>query len=158
MLGASVQPHFDRWRLVRFGLASTVSAAAYLIVVGVATAVIPNPWFERMTDVTAANVVFWIVPALLTGALLGSYVVPLAATTCAVGERTLFAGLLSVLSVGCPLCNKVVVLLIGAAGALTYFEPIQPILGLLSVAMLGYALWRRVGEPRPRSRKRAPVH
>jgi hypothetical protein len=95
-------------------------------------------------------VVFWIVPALLSGALLGSYVVPLAATTCEVGERTLFAGLLSFLAVGCPLCNKVVVLLIGAAGALTSFEPIRPVPGLVSVAMLGYALWRRFGEPRSR--------
>src|SRR5262249_10240020 len=114
--------HFDRWRLVRFGLASAVSAVAYLIVIGVPTAVIPNPWFERMTDVTASNVVFWIVPALLTGALLGSYVVPLAATTCEVGGRTVFAALPRFLPVGCRLCNKVVVLFIGAAGRAHVFR------------------------------------
>ena len=37
------------------------------------------------------------------------------------------AQLLAFLAVGCPLCNKVVVLLLGASGALTYFEPIQPL-------------------------------
>jgi len=37
----------------------------------------------------------------------------------------------------CPLCNKLSSYSLGAAGALTYFNPIQPVPGLLSVAILG---------------------
>jgi hypothetical protein len=48
--------------------------------------------------------------------------------------------LLSVLAIGCPVCNKLVVLALGVGGALTYFAPVQPILGFLSVGLLAYAL------------------
>jgi hypothetical protein len=138
-------------RLVTFGGVSVVIAAAYVVVIGIVTAVIPNPLFDRMTPVTVSNVVFWIVPALLFGPLLASYVVPVVPAGCQVGERTFAGGLLSFLAVGCPLCNKVVVLLLGTSGALAYFEPIQPLLGLASVALLGYAIWQRFRRPIRRS-------
>jgi hypothetical protein len=49
-------------------------------------------------------------------------------------------GLLSVFAIGCPICNKLVVLALGASGAFAYFALIQPILGQLSVGLLLYAL------------------
>src|SRR5690242_2935227 len=113
-------------RRVRFFGVSVAAAGVYLVVVGVITAVIPNPLFERMTPVTVSNLVFWILPALLFGPLVVSYVMPPpAAEVCDVTNRTVAGGVLSFLAVGCPLCNKVVVLLLGASGALTYFEPAQ---------------------------------
>ncbi len=48
--------------------------------------------------------------------------------------------MLSVLAIGCPVCNKLVVLALGAGGALTHFAPVQPILGFLSLGLLAYAL------------------
>jgi hypothetical protein len=135
----------DRQRVPSFVALSIGAAAAYLLVVGVVTAVIPTPLFVRMTPVTPANLVFWIVPALLVGPLVASSLVPITPRTCDVGNRTVAGGLLSFLAVGCPLCNKLVVLALGASGALTYFEPVQPLLGLLSVGLLGYAVWRRLG-------------
>jgi hypothetical protein len=48
-------------------------------------------------------------------------------------SRRAFAGtLLSFFSVGCPVCNKVVVLLLGVGGAMTLFNPLRPFLGLAS--------------------------
>jgi hypothetical protein len=133
-----------RWSVMRFAGVSVVATGAYLLVVGLVTAVIANPLFERITPVTISNSIFLIIPALLFGPLVGSYVVPLPTTTCDVSRRTFVGALLSFLAVGCPLCNKLVVLLLGAAGVLTYFEPIQPVLGVVSVALLGYALWVRL--------------
>ena len=49
-----------------------------------------------------------------------------------------------VFAVGCPVCNKLVALALGAGGALTYFGPTQPVLGLLSVGLLLYALRERL--------------
>jgi hypothetical protein len=46
--------------------------------------------------------------------------------------------------VGCPVCNKLVVLLLGAGGALSYFAPLQPVLGMVSLALLAYALCTRL--------------
>ena len=134
----------ERRRLFGFGAVSLVLAGGYLLVVGLATAIIANPWFERMTPVTVWNLVFWIGPGLLVGLLGGSYVVPLTGQVCAVGERTAFGGVLSFLAAGCPLCNKAVVLVLGTSGALAYFEPLQPVLGLASVALLSYGVWLRL--------------
>jgi hypothetical protein len=137
----------DQQRLPRFATLSIGAAVAYLLVVGVVTAVIPTPLFVRMTPVTFSNLVFWVLPALLFGPLLASTLVPMKSRTCDVTNRTVAGGVLSFLAVGCPMCNKLVVLALGASGALTYFEPIQPLLGLVSVGLLGYALWLRLGPP-----------
>ena len=44
--------------------------------------------------------------------------------------------MLSTFAIGCPICNKLVVALVGASGALNYWAPLQPLLGLASVAFL----------------------
>jgi hypothetical protein len=65
------------------------------------------------------------------------------------GERsgTVATGgsLLSLFAIGCPACNKLVVLAIGATGALRWFAPVQPVLAIASLAMLAAALWTRLG-------------
>jgi hypothetical protein len=134
-------------QLAAFVAVSLGATSVYLLVVGLVTAVIPNPLFERMTPVTAANLIFWLAPALLFGPLIASYFVAIVPAACDVGNRTMAGGLLSFLAVGCPLCNKVVVLLLGASGAMTYFEPIQPLLGLGAMALLAYAVWLRFTIP-----------
>src|SRR5215216_4077315 len=108
-------------RFAAFAVVSLATASVYLLAIGVVTAVIPNPLFERMTAVTASNLIFWVVPALLFGPLVASYMVPMVPTACDVGSRTMAGGVLSFLAVGCPVCNKLVVLLLGATGAITYF-------------------------------------
>ncbi len=40
------------------------------------------------------------------------------------------------LAIGCPLCNKLALLLLGASGALSSWAPIQPILGAVSLGLL----------------------
>lgn len=149
--------HSQALRIARYAAVSFLAAAAYLVAIGVPTAVIPNPVFVRMTPVTTSNVLFWLLPALLFGPLVATYFVPLVTTTCQPERRTIAGGLLSFLAVGCPICNKLVVLLLGVSGALAYFEPIQPLLGAGSVGLLAYALWLRLGRPRRRQRRAASV-
>ena len=52
--------------------------------------------------------------------------------------------MLTFFAVGCPVCNKLVLLALGASGAMTYFEPVQPVLSLLAVVLLAWALARRL--------------
>ena len=105
------------------------------------TAIIANPMFRRMTPPTIWSWVFWIVPAVFFGPLVASYVVKGPWRRCSLLEgKTLAGGFLSVLAVGCPICNKVVVALLGISGALSYFAPIQPVLGTMSVALLAYGV------------------
>ncbi|KAF5999195.1 hypothetical protein [Streptomyces sp. WAC00263] len=58
--------------------------------------------------------------------------------------RAIAAGVLSAFAVGCPICNKLVVLAIGVSGALSYWAPAQPVLAVASVALLTHALVRRL--------------
>ncbi|ALV33131.1 hypothetical protein [Streptomyces sp. CdTB01] len=58
--------------------------------------------------------------------------------------RALLGGLGSAFAVGCPICNKLVVLAIGVSGALSYWAPVQPVLAVASLGLLGYALVRRL--------------
>ena len=53
-------------------------------------------------------------------------------------------GLLSFFAVGCPVCNKIVLLAVGTVGARRWFEPIQPYLAVLSIVLLVVALRARL--------------
>ena len=44
----------------------------------------------------------------------------------------------------CPVCNKLFLLALGPALLMQYFEPIRLYVGLAGVALLAFALWRRV--------------
>ena len=49
-------------------------------------------------------------------------------------------GVFGFLTFGCSICNKILIFFLGVAGVLTYFEPIRPMLGILSIGLLGFAV------------------
>jgi hypothetical protein len=52
-------------------------------------------------------------------------------------------GLATFFAIGCPVCNKIVLLALGTSGALNLFAPIQPLIGAASLALLAATLiWR----------------
>jgi len=119
---------------------TSLAAATGLAVIGLTTAIFENWFFVRMTPVRAQDYVIWILSSVLMGLIVGSYFV--ASSTSSDG-KILSGGLLSVLAVGCPTCNKLVVLLLGTTGALTFFAPIQLYIGVASVLLLGWTLLLR---------------
>ena len=129
----------SRRYLLAFAAARALTAAA----VGTPTDLLPNPWFERMTPVRTLDVLLWPLVSLSVGALLGTYALPRwrGSDGLAGGAG---GGLLGAFAVGCPVCNKLVVTVLGVSGALTYFEPIQPLLGVVAVGLAVFALRRRI--------------
>lgn len=120
---------------------TTLAAAIGLVVIGLPTAIYENPFFVRMTPVQAQDYVIWVVSSVLIGLIVGSYFTGGSKA----GEGKILSGsVLSVLAVGCPICNKPVVLLLGTSGALTFFAPIQLYIGIASVLLLGWVLLLRV--------------
>ncbi len=135
------------WRqlLVAGGAAVLVALA-----IGLPTDVIPNPVFGRPVPVT-----WWSYPTLLITAVLGGL---LAATYVGRGStapesvddvdaptrRGGMAGMLSFFAVGCPVCNKLVVVALGTTGARQWFEPVQPALAVASIVLLAWALRARL--------------
>lgn len=133
-----------------WGLSALYTLGAAMFI-GLPTVLIPNPLFTRMTPTSLQDYVIWGISVALVGPLIAlATLYPTAPTTNqtkrspAGGGRALTGTLLSFLSVGCPVCNKVVVLLLGATGAMTFFNPLRPFLGIASVVLLSVTLFLRM--------------
>lgn len=96
-----------------------------------------------MTPVLWWNYPVWAVTATLTGLIVATYV-RTPDQSVRPGRVGVGGGVLSLLAVGCPVCNKVVVFAIGVSGALNLWAPLQPLLAVVSLALLGWALLRRL--------------
>ena len=137
---------------LRFWGISALYAAGAALVIGIPTVLIPNHLFSRTVPTSPQDYVIWIVSALLLGPLLALMTLyPMPSPKAALGKRSMagsgraFGGaVLSFFSVGCPVCNKVVVLLLGLGGAITIFNPLRPFLGLASIVLLSVTLFLRV--------------
>ena len=145
---------FLTWSVRRWVVAAAVAAGTYLFF-GLSTAVLANPVFGRSVPPTtwAPNVL--IATAILSGLLTATYVrndgpAPIrlgavgVAAEPAAGSRTARTGaagsLLAYLAIGCPVCNKLALLLLGTTGALNLYAPIQPYLGAIGIVLLALAL------------------
>ncbi|MBM7509630.1 hypothetical protein JOE61_003444 [Nocardioides salarius] len=127
-------------RVTIAGIAAVVTA----LVIGIPTGIIETSLYQRMTPVLWWNYPVWVLSALLTGLLVATYVRdPALPVPASQGGKTLVGSMLSLFAVGCPICNKLVVMAIGVTGALNWFAPIQPVLALGSLGVLAYALWAR---------------
>jgi hypothetical protein len=124
---------------LRFAPLATAGALVSGLLLGIPTAIIPNPVFHRIIDAGPSNYFFWVSTSVVTGALLATYLLPRSVKDRA-AEAGLGGGFLAYLAVGCPLCNKAVVALLGASGAVTVFQPIQPVLGAVGLLLASFAL------------------
>jgi hypothetical protein len=131
------------WGTRRWATAVAGSVAVALLI-GLPTEMIPNPVFTRPLPVLWWNYPVWIATAALSGLLLATYV-PQGPepTEDAPSRRGGIGGLLAFFAVGCPVCNKVVVLALGTSGAMTWFAPLQPVLAITALVLLAVALRAR---------------
>lgn len=148
-------------------LAAVLTSGAMAAAIGVATVLIPNPFFARDIPPVAWNYPIWILTSVLTGMLVATYVRATPAQRpdggdddgdrgdSAEPEQTarrssrmgVAGGLLAWFAVGCPVCNKIALLALGYSGAITWFAPVQPFLAAAAVVLCAVALiWRLSGQ------------
>jgi hypothetical protein len=136
-------------------LVAAVAGVGYALLVAVPTDLVDTPLFGREIPPT-----WWSWPALLvSSALAGLLTATYVAAPRPTGDEGLPAGgpggdgprrggylggFLTFFAVGCPVCNKLVLLALGSSGAMTWFEPVQPVLQLVAVAVLIWALRLRL--------------
>ncbi len=118
---------------------------ASALAIGLPTDVIPNPVFGRQgTPVEPWAVPVLVVTALFSGMLAATYFRPEGSHEVDDIDRPTrigsIGGLLSFFAVGCPICNKLVVIALGTSGALTWFAPVQPYMGVIALGLLAWAL------------------
>lgn len=143
---------------------TVLSALAY----GLVAAIIPNPVFGRSVPPTDASIAIWLLSAPLMGIIGATYSSPWAPATSPIillsddgsvvsrgssvrvpadDERATWLGGVAsfgaFLAIGCPVCNKLALLLLGTSGALSVWAPIQPVLGAISLGLLvATVVWR----------------
>ncbi|MEU5976914.1 hypothetical protein [Streptomyces sp. NPDC047315] len=144
-MGSGALMGLGAWRPRQWAVAVVVAVLA-AAVIGVPTGVVPSSLYTRMTPVVWWNYPVWAGSSILMGLLVATYAggpTPRTAPRPR-GARAIAAGVLSVFAVGCPVCNKLVVLALGMSGAMTYWAPAQPVLAVISLALLAHALVRRL--------------
>jgi len=129
---------------VRHWAVVVVAALVAALALGLPTDVVPNPLYTRMTPVQWWNYPVLVASSLLIGLTAATYVRSRAVDLRG-GRRMTGGGLLSLFAIGCPVCNKLVVLALGMGGALRLFAPIQPLLAVASLGLVAWALWVRLG-------------
>ena len=116
-------------------------AAAMFAGLGTAAALWENPLFIRMTTTGGFEIALLLSQAALAGVYVG-----LPQSRC--GRRTAGAGaVIGFLGIACPVCNKILVLLVGSALLLEYYEPVRPYVAVGGVALLAAAIGLKLSRP-----------
>lgn len=127
-------------RPVFVGVAAALGTASLF---GIPTDVVANPWFERKVPARSFELIVLVALSLIAGAIASTYATQ---STGDVSARRagVASGVVGWFAVSCPLCNPVVVALLGASGATGAFARVQPAIGALAVALAASALVLRV--------------
>jgi len=139
---------------MKYGLLGLVISIAIFISLGVLTAVIPNQFFVRMTAINYLDYVFLALTSILMGTYvsLSIYSKKNGNTLCKPAAYS--GGIFGFLGFGCALCNKLLLLLLGAAGVLTYVEPFRPVLGSVGIGLMGFAVYGKGNDIVKNSKKK----
>ncbi|MHA7277777.1 hypothetical protein ACX80O_14830 [Arthrobacter sp. Hz1] len=125
-------------------LAAAGAAVITYVVIAVPTDLIDTPFFTREVPPTWWSFPVAGITAILTGLVVATYVSRLSKPATEGNARSGAAGtMLAFFAVGCPVCNKLVLLALGTSGAMQYFEPIQPLLAAASIGLLLWAFQKR---------------
>lgn len=142
---AGLSGDLRRWPSRRWwvALATALFTVAFI---AVPTDLIDTPLFSREIPPTVWSWPVLILSAVLAGLVTATYVAhPEGASPGRAAGRVGMAGwLVTFFAVGCPVCNKLVLLALGTTGAMQFFEPVQPYLAAASIVLLGWALYARM--------------
>ena len=119
------------------------------VLIGVPSDLIDTPLFGRPVDTRPIDYVILAVTSALIGLIFAIRAEPAPGSVSEGAEveedsTPIWGGFVSFLAVGCPVCNQAVVALVGTSGALSWWAPVQPLVGLAAIALLIYALRRRL--------------
>lgn len=132
------------WSKRRWIVAAFTSLVTSLVI-AIPTAVFSNPVFGREIEPTPWSLPVVIVTSIFSGLLFATYISNDPSLN---EEKSIKIGgagaFFSFLAVGCPVCNKIALVALGSSGAIQYFAPVQPFLAGFGIALLGYALRKRL--------------
>ncbi|MFB1066270.1 hypothetical protein [Natrinema sp. H-ect4] len=134
----------------------TAAGIGVVLLFGLVTGLIPNPLYVRMVPRTPVDYLFLLLTALLAGVYAAQRLATEVVDPDLEGDdesevdgassedRWALGGLVGgFLAVGCPICNVALLALFSSSALMTYFDPLRPALGALSVAILAGLIYAR---------------
>jgi hypothetical protein len=123
-------------------LRATIVGSGSFLLFGVVTGLIPNPIYVRMIPRTISDYLFLV----LTAGFIGVYTLQRTKNR-GDDETATMSAVLGFLAFGCPICNVFLVALFGSSALMTYFNPLRPLLGVVSVVLFAGLLYTRSQQP-----------
>lgn len=127
-------------------LAAAMATGLVYVMVAIPAVLIPNTFFNREAPRRWWSCAALAASALLTGLLVATSVASPLERTGPTNKSGRAASALTLFAVGCPVCNKLVLLALGTTGAMKFFQPVQPVLAILSMGLHGWALLLRISQ------------
>ena len=118
-------------------LSTLIIASVAFLLLGTITDLWNNSFFIRMTEVNGWDYIILSFESLLIGLFFGIQVPHCATKKAGIG------GVLGFVGFGCPVCNKILLLLFGSIFLLSYLEPVLYYAGALGLLLFSYALIKR---------------
>ena len=129
----------DRTTWIR-AIPLTVGAA---LLIAIPADLLDTPFFGRPIEPKAIDYLILAITAALIGIILAIRA-PESEAAESQERRTLWGGAVSFLAVGCPVCNQAVVAFVGTSGALSWWAPVQPVVGAIAIGLLLFTLRQRL--------------
>lgn len=115
----------------------------FFLVFGILTVLIPNKFFARMTSVTYLDYIILVFTSILLGTYVSFYIYQKKSMNKTCTAAAYSGGIGGFLGFGCPVCNKILVLLLGITGVLTYIEPYRPFIGFAGIGLMSYSVYSK---------------
>lgn len=116
---------------------AAIAGVLFFFITGLVTGLIPNPFYIRKVPITLLDYVFLATTTVLSAAFFGKQ-------ECGELDRRLsyFGGATGFLAFACPTCNLFLLSFFSSSAILTYFDPLRPLLGIVSTTVLAILIWR----------------
>jgi hypothetical protein len=125
--------------LSRPHLTATIVGVGSFVLFGGVTGLIPNPFYIRKVPRTELDYLF----LALTAGFLGYYTLQRAERRSDDDRTATASAVLGFLAFGCPICNAFLLALFSSSALMTYFDPLRPLLGVVSVGLFAGLLYSR---------------
>src|SRR3989344_7824362 len=126
---------------IKYALVAIGLSAALFVVLGTPTALVPNPFlhYVRMIPSTLLDYFFLATTSIMLAVLISLKLYYRSEKQ--LGAKEFVGGAAGFVAFSCPICNMLLVALLGGATIMTFIEPLRPILGIFSITILGYLIY-----------------
>ena len=115
-----------------------------ILILGIPTAVIRNHFYFRMTPAFWFDYLFLVVNGTLIGLYFAITYTSTQPEACKIEKKSLFASVLALFGIACPICNQILLLIFSTSFLLSFLGPIRPFISLTSALSLIWLVYKKL--------------